>query len=91
MNLTWWGVSRGCTITAMDDVREAVHSLRAKGWTIAALADELGVGRVAVERWTAGSARPANVKLVIAALRSLSDVAPPSKRRVQRRHGSPAS
>ena len=37
-------------------------SLRAKGWTWAAIADELEVTKNAVEKWNAGHRTPANRK-----------------------------
>lgn len=39
-----------------------------KGWTLAALADELGVTVNAVEKWKAGDRYPTNAKAVLVML-----------------------
>ena len=42
------------------------------GWTLAALADELGVSAQTVMRWKAGTMYPVNATPVMAALESLA-------------------
>ena len=55
----------------MNDVQERITRLIDKGWTKAALADELGMGWMGLHQWTTGERNPANPKLVLAALDSL--------------------
>ena len=55
----------------MNDVQGVLGELRAKGWTLAALADELEVHRETVANWHSGRHPPANAKVVILALTSL--------------------
>jgi len=66
----------------MNDVQGVLGKLRAKGWTLAALADELEVHRETVSNWCAGRHPPANAKVVILALeRLLRRQRVPKKRR----------
>ena len=66
-------------------------SLRAKGWTWAAIADELEVTKNAVEKWNAGDRTPANRKSTSEHLERLLKVKRvPKKRRYAKavgRHG----
>ncbi len=55
----------------MNDVPDIVSSLQKQGWTLAALAAELGVTTNAVEKWKAGDRSPTNLKLVQASLERL--------------------
>ncbi|MBN2461977.1 MAG: helix-turn-helix transcriptional regulator [Dehalococcoidia bacterium] len=48
----------------MNEIQERIVSLEQKGWTLAALADELGVTRNAVEKWKAGDRQPTNSKAI---------------------------
>jgi len=50
----------------MNDIQEKLELLQSKGWTVAAIADELGVGWSAVNRWRSGDRYPQNAKGVIA-------------------------
>ena len=43
-----------------------------RGWTLAALADELGVSGQTVMRWKAGAMYPVNARPVLAALEGLT-------------------
>jgi len=52
----------------MNDVQTRIAELQEKGWTLAALADELGVTVNAVEKWKAGARQPANPKAIFALL-----------------------
>ena len=45
----------------MTDVQEMIAGLREKGWTVAAIADELSVDYDTVARWQRGTRSPANV------------------------------
>ena len=46
--------------------------LQEKGWTLAALADELGVTTNAVEKWKAGDRQPSNAKSVLSMLDNIA-------------------
>ncbi len=52
----------------MNDVQTKIAGLETKGWTLAAIADELGVTVNAVEKWKHGDRSPANSKAVLAML-----------------------
>lgn len=54
--------------SVMSDIRDRIAELQAKGWTLAALADELGVTTNAVEKWKAGDRYPANSKAILTML-----------------------
>ena len=54
--------------------------LQAKGWTLAAIADEVGVTVNAVEKWKAGQRHPSNVRAVTAFLDALA-----SRKRIPKR------
>ena len=42
----------------MNDIQEKLAELQGKGWTLAAIADELGVTNSAVEKWKSGARYP---------------------------------
>lgn len=46
----------------MTEVQTRLIALQDKGWTLAAIADEMGVTKNAVEKWKAGQRNPANPK-----------------------------
>ena len=46
----------------MEEILSSLAELGRKGWTLAAIADELGVARYTVDRWRKGIARPAGIK-----------------------------
>jgi transcriptional regulator with XRE-family HTH domain len=48
----------------MNEIQKRISELQNKGWTLAALADELGVAHNTVEKWKAGHRQPANAKAV---------------------------
>jgi transcriptional regulator with XRE-family HTH domain len=56
----------------VNDVQERIAQLQGKGWTLAALADEVAVTVNAVEKWKAGDRYPTNAKLVLNALDGLA-------------------
>lgn len=56
----------------MNDVQQAIADLRAKGWTLAAIAEELGVAHSAVDKWQAGERYPENVKGVLLILAGMA-------------------
>ena len=55
----------------MKDVQTKIARLQRKGWTLAAIADEVGVTVNAVEKWKAGDRYPANSKAVISLLEKI--------------------
>ena len=71
---------------AMNEVQARLAGLRAKGWTVAAIADELGVSRNAVEKWNAGDRTPSNRKSTLEHLDRLLQLRRiPKKRRYNSR------
>ncbi len=56
----------------MNDVQITIDELQQKGWTLAAIADEVGVTVNAVEKWKAGDRYPQNVKGVLLLLGQLA-------------------
>jgi len=58
-------------INTMNDVQGKIAGLQEKGWTLAALADELGVTVNAVEKWKAGDRQPSNAKAILFLLEQL--------------------
>ena len=68
----------------MNDVQELLAELRGKGWTLAAIADELGLTRNAVDAWRSGTRFPSNAVAVKRELVRLSRRKRiPKKRRVK--------
>ena len=55
----------------MNEVQERLAVLEDRGWTLAAIADELEVTHDAVKKWKAGQRNPSNAKTVAAFLDSL--------------------
>lgn len=51
-----------------SEVQSRIVQLVEKGWTLAAIADELGVTSDTVELWRAGRRNPTNAKAVLAML-----------------------
>lgn len=56
----------------MNDIQIKIKELQEKGWTLAALSDELGVTVNAVEKWKAGERYPSNAKAVLKLLDQLA-------------------
>ena len=55
----------------MNDAQQRLRGLKEKGWTLAAIADEIGVTVKAVGHWQAGRRYPENVKMVLMGLDAL--------------------
>ena len=55
----------------MNPVQKTLTELEEKGWSLAAIADELGVSYNAVQKWKAGDRQPATSKLVLQGLEAL--------------------
>jgi ribosome-binding protein aMBF1 (putative translation factor) len=65
----------------MNDIQIAVAELESRGWTQAALADELGVTVNAVQKWKAGDTYPRMAKAALTVMEALKDKqAPPGRR-----------
>ncbi len=70
----------------MNEVQGRIMQLQEKGWTLAAMANELGVTTNAVEKWKAGDRQPANAKITLVMLDRLAKrKQPPIKRRYAKR------
>lgn len=54
------------------EVQATIGQLVEKGWTLAAIADELGVTSDTVELWKAGRRHPTNLKAVLLMLDRVS-------------------
>lgn len=68
----------------MNDIQAEIAELEAKKWTLAALADELGITPNAVEKWKAGDRYPTNAKAVLVLMNEINKTKQPPK---QRRYG----
>lgn len=55
----------------MNDVQQRIYDLRAKGWTLEAIAVEVGVSPRAVEYWRVGKRYPGHATMVLMALDQL--------------------
>jgi transcriptional regulator with XRE-family HTH domain len=56
-----------------DEIQSRIAQLVSRGWTLAAIADELGVTSDTVEHWKAGRRNPTNAKAVLAMLDKVSE------------------
>lgn len=56
----------------MNDIQAKLAELEEKGWTLAAIADELEISHNAVEKWKVGDRYPRNAKAVLIVLDQLS-------------------
>lgn len=73
----------------MNDVQAKIAELQEKGWTLTALADELGVTTNAVEKWKAGDRYPANSKAILAMIDEIAKRKRiPKKRRYTKAEGA---
>ena len=59
------------SVAGMEEVKNKIDQLREKGWTLSAIADELGVDRETAYGWIARGHKPSNGKLVNLALDGL--------------------
>jgi AraC-like DNA-binding protein len=67
----WTITALCCTISDMEEIKKMIEELLARGWTIAALSDELAVSRDTVYRWRSGRNPPENPRLVALGLSRL--------------------
>ena len=56
-----------------NEIQSRIAELVDKGWTLAAIADELGVTSDTVELWNAGKRNPTNAKGVLLMLNRVSN------------------
>ena len=56
------------SVWPMNAVRERLADLEGKGWSLAAIADELEVSYNAAQKWKAGDRYPSNAKAVLQVL-----------------------
>ncbi len=70
----------------MNEAQTKLQELQVKGWTVAALADELGIRDNTVRRWIWGVHQPEHPKLVIEKLDTLMKRKPPPRRRYPGTH-----
>jgi len=73
----------------MNEVQTRITELQEKGWTLAALADELGVTVNAVEKWKAGDRQPANAKAIFVLMDAISERRRIPKRKRYIKNGKP--
>ena len=55
----------------MSEVQDVLQRLKENGWTLAAIADEVGVHYNTVQRWDGGTRVPANSRAVVHELERL--------------------
>ena len=79
-------ISNGCYGITMNDVQEKIAGLQSQGWSLAALADELGVHHNTVKRWRSSDRYPENVKPVLMAMDTFMKRKPPPRRRYPGTH-----
>ena len=69
----------------MNEVQQRIKALEEKGWTQAAIADELGLTVNAIVKWKAGDRIPSNMKSILEHLgRVLQKSRVPKQRRYQK-------
>ena len=56
----------------MNEIQTKIAQLEGKGWTLAALADELDMTPNAIEKWKAGDRYPSNTKAIFLLLDQLA-------------------
>jgi hypothetical protein len=64
-----------------NNIQTGITTLVGRGWTLAAIADELDTHYTTLARWRDGERYPHNAKAVLALLNSLDAKKPPKKRR----------
>ena len=58
-------------VPPVNEVQQKLANLEGRGWTLAAIADEVGTTYNAVQKWKSGDRRPSNPKLVLQSLDAL--------------------
>ena len=70
----------------MNDIQELIRQLEGEGWTLAAIADEVGVSWRTLKRWESAETYPDTSKPVLMALDTLMKRKPPPRRRYPGTH-----
>ena len=70
----------------MTEIQDMLAELMRKGWTGAAIGDELGVTTFSVWRWRSGQREPKHTRIVLQTLDDLMVKDPPKKRRYDGTH-----
>ena len=73
-------------VGAMTDIQELLTQLRAKGWTVAAIATELEVNYHTVKNWQSGKHAPSNIGVI---RRTLTQLLARKRIPKQRRYTTP--
>jgi hypothetical protein len=68
-------------IVLMNEVQSLLSDLVKQGWTVAAIADTLGVSWETVKYWQQGKHPPRSPRAIVMALSMLKSQEPPPKRR----------
>ena len=72
-------------LVAMNAVQEMLADLEGKGWSLAAIAVEMGIAYNTAQKWKAGDRYPSNAKAVLVLLDTLAQrKRVPRKRRSRR-------
>ena len=71
----------------MNRAQKTIAVLQQNGWSLAAIADEMGVSYNTVQKWKAGDRQPANSKMVLRGLESLRQRKQIPKRRRSKPRG----
>ena len=58
-------------VLPVNEVQQKLADLEGRGWTLVAIADEVGSSYNAVQKWKSGHRRPANAKPVLQILETL--------------------
>ena len=70
----------------MNDVQKLIQQLQGEGWTLAAIADEVGMSWRTLKRWESGETYPDTSRPVVLALDILMKRKPPPRRRYPGTH-----
>jgi transcriptional regulator with XRE-family HTH domain len=68
----------------MNEVQQILRRLKERGWTLAAIADELGAHYNTVQKWNSGEREPANKVVVRELERLAARTRIPKKKRYRR-------
>jgi IS30 family transposase len=71
-------------IVSMEQIQIAIQNLESKGWTVAAIADAMGVRWQTIYRWKRGANSPASEAAVVLLLSTLEGRKEVPKRRRER-------
>ena len=76
-------------VLPVNEVQQKLADLEGKGWSLAAIADEVGATYNAAQKWKSGARHPANAKAVLQSLDALRKRRRiPKKRRSNRPAGA---